>query len=76
MNDNKIMNATISMDGLWAIVDSLSLKNKKWLADRLEDSMSTAKMVKEKEILNGISKSIQEAKSGKTQSLDTLWDQL
>ena len=70
------MNATISMDGLWAIVDSLSLKNKKWLADRLEDSMSNAKTVREKEILNGISKSIQEAKSGNTQSLDTLWDQL
>ena len=70
------MNAKISMDGLWAIVDSLSLKNKKWLADRLSASMSTANMDKEQEILNGISRSIQEAKIGKTQSLDTLWDQL
>ena len=64
------------MDRLWAIVDSLSLKNKKWLADKLKVSMSTTEMVKEQEILNGISKSIKEAKSGKTQSLDTLWDQL
>ena len=76
MHNVEIMNATISLDGLWAIVDSLSLKNKKWLADRLEVSISSIKHGKEKEILDGISKSIQEAKSGKTHSLDTLWDQL
>lgn len=70
------MNATISMDGLWAIVDSLSLKNKKWLAEKLKISMSEASNVKEQEILDGISISIKEAKCGNTQSLDTLWDQL
>lgn len=70
------MNATISMDGLWAIIDSLSTKNKKWLADKLSQSLSTPKKSKEDEILEGIARSINEVKSGKTLPLDTLWEQL
>lgn len=70
------MNATISMDGLWTIVDSLSTKNKKWLVDKLLLSLSASKESKENAILAGISQSAREAKDGKTLPLDTLWDQL
>lgn len=68
------MNATISMDGLWIIIDSLSTKNKKWLIDKLQLSLSSSK--ESKEILSGIAQSAKEAKEGKTFPLDTLWDQL
>lgn len=70
------MNATISMDGLWNIIDSLSTKNKKWLADKLIESLSASKSSKEDEILVGLSRSLNEAKTGNTKPLDTLWDQL
>ncbi len=70
------MNATISMEGLWAIVDSLSLKNKKWLAEKLQTSLSAGVNSKEKEILNGIKQSLKQAKVGETRKIDTLWNQL
>ena len=77
LNDNYWnMNATISMDGLWTIVDSLSIKNKKWLVERLQMSLSASKESKEDVILAGIAQSAKEAKAGKTQPLDTLWSQL
>ena len=70
------MNATISMDGLWTIVDSLSTKNKKWLVDKLLVSLSASKESKENAILAGIARSAKEVKEGKTMPLDTLWEQL
>lgn len=70
------MNATISMDGLWAVIDSLSTKNKKWLADKLQTALSTPNTSDEEEILSGIARSVKEAKSGETYSLDALWNQL
>ena len=70
------MNATISMDGLWTIIDSLSIKNKKWLVDKLLLSLSTPKESNENTILSGIAQSAREAKEGKTLPLDTLWHQL
>ena len=70
------MNGTISMDGLWSVIDSLSLKNKKWLADKLEAALSAPTISEEEEILSGIARSAKEAKEGNTYSLDTLWEQL
>lgn len=70
------MNATISLEGLWSIIDSLSIKNKKWIADRLNKTLTSSKVSSEEEVLNGIMRSIKEAKAGKTSELDTIWDQL
>ena len=42
MDQEPISSAT-TMDGLWKIVDSLSVKNKKWLVDRLLLSLSGTK---------------------------------
>ncbi len=64
------------MEGLWAIIDSLSIKNKKWLVEKLQVALSMPQEFKEEEILSGIVKSVKEAKAGKTEPLDTLWNQL
>lgn len=64
------------MYGLWAIIDSISRKNKEWLADKLLLSLSESEKSGENEILEGIVRSVREAKSGNTLPLDTLWKQL
>ena len=64
------------MEGLWTIVDSLSIKNKKWLVDKLLLSLSSSKDPEEDTILAGIAQSAKEAKAGNTMPLDTLWNQL
>lgn len=70
------MNATISMEGLWTIVNSLSLKNKKWLSNKLLASISTNEISKENEVMNGIVRSVKEARSNNTYPLDSIWEQL
>lgn len=70
------MNAIISMDGLWVIVDSLSVKNKKWLSKRLLKSIDDYEELKEKEILESLSRSLQQAKEGNTIPLDSIWNEL
>lgn len=70
------MNAIISMDGLWSIVDSLSVKNKKWLVEKLIQSISASKSSEEDKILTGIVRSLKEAKSGQTLPMDSIWEHL
>ena len=38
-----IMKATISLDSLWLVVQSLSLANKKWLFGKLQESIRAEK---------------------------------
>lgn len=64
------------MDGLWVIVDSLSVKNKKWLSKRLLKSIDDYEELKEKEILESLSRSLQQAKEGNTIPLDSIWNEL
>lgn len=64
------------MDGLWSIINSLSIKNKKWLVDKLITSLTDSEESKDKEILKGIAVSMNEAKSGNTLPIDSLWNQL
>lgn len=70
------MNATISLEGLWSIVNSLSTKNKKWLANKLNEALAPASQSKDEVTLSAISKSINEAKNGQTMPIDSLWEQL
>lgn len=70
------MNATISMDSLWAIIDSLSVKNKKWIADKLSKTLTSVASETEDEILSGIKQSVKEAKEGDTFPLDSIWSRL
>ncbi len=70
------MNATISLEGLWSIVNSLSVKNKKWLAGKLNEALATPEVDREEAMLSAMVRSVNEAKSGKTLPIDSLWDQL
>ncbi|MBD5178218.1 MAG: hypothetical protein HDT00_00770 [Bacteroidales bacterium] len=70
------MNATISLEGLWSIVNSLSTKNKKWLANKLNEALAPASQSKDEATLSAISKSLNEAKNGQTMPIDSLWEQL
>lgn len=70
------MNATISLEGLWSIVNSLSTKNKKWLAVKLNEALAVATSDKEDAMLSAITRSVKEAKNGQIKPIDSLWDQL
>lgn len=71
------MNATISMDGLWSAIQSLSIKNKKWLADKLLCDIKAAETSKSKEeILVGIERGLKDIKEDRVYPIDQLWDQL
>lgn len=43
------MNATISMEGLWQMIQSLSFNNRKWLAVKLVESVSNSEKAREEE---------------------------
>ncbi len=57
------MKATISMESLWQTIQSLSPKNKKWLADKLiEDLQIEEESIGKEEILAGIDAGLKEVK--------------
>ncbi len=66
------MNAKISMDGLWAMIQTLSLSNQKWLADKLQENIreKEAEYISKEEILAGIKSGLEDMKAGRTQSFD------
>lgn len=71
------MTATISLDGLWIYIQSLSRTNKKWLSDKLLEDLYSDETIKTKEeILDGIVQGAREVKEGKTHPIEELWSQL
>lgn len=68
------MNAKISMDGLWAMIQTLSISNQKWLADKLQENIrekeEEAEYISKEEILAGIKSGLEDLKAGRTQSFD------
>lgn len=65
------MKATISMESLWQTIQSLSPKNKKWLADKLiEDLQTEEESIGKEEILAGIDAGLKDMKAGRTRSFD------
>lgn len=65
------MKATISMESLWQTIQSLSPKNKKWLADKLiEDLQIEEESIGKEEILAGIDAGLKDMKAGRTRSFD------
>lgn len=68
------MNAKISLDGLWAMVQTLSISNQKWLADKLQENIrekeEEAEYISKEEILAGIKSGLEDLKAGRTQSFD------
>lgn len=68
------MNAKISLDGLWAMIQTLSISNQKWLADKLQENIrekeEEAEYISKEEILAGIKSGLEDLKAGRTQSFD------
>ena len=66
------MNAKISLDGLWAMIQTLSISNQKWLADKLQENIreKEAEYISKEEILAGIKSGLEDMKAGRTQSFD------
>lgn len=50
--------------------------NKKWLSRQLQKSINASSELKEKEILEGLSRSLQQAKDGNTIPLDNIREEL
>ena len=69
------MKATISLDSLWATIQSLSINNQKWLASKLQENIrakeeAETEYISKEELLAGIRSGLEDLKAGRTQSLD------
>lgn len=58
------MRATISLDSLWATIQSLSFDNRKWLADKLQENLreEETEHISKEEILAGIDAGLKDLK--------------
>lgn len=61
------MNATIPMESIWQMVQSLSLTNQKWLSKHLIENIEAKEgeeYISKEEVLAGIDEALKEMKSG------------
>ena len=73
------MKATISLDSLWATIQSLSLNNRKWLASKLHENIreqEEEEYISKEEILAGIRSGLEDLKAGRKRSIDELIKEL
>ena len=74
------MNAKISMDGLWAMIQTLSLSNQKWLVGKLQENIrekeEETEYISKEEILAGIKSGLEDLKAGRKRPLDELIKEL
>lgn len=72
------MNGTISisMDNLWGAIQTLSPRNKRWLANKLNDELNATISKSKEDVLAGFARGVKEAKSGSTLSEEEFWAQL
>ncbi|HIZ33191.1 MAG TPA: surface protein [Candidatus Bacteroides merdigallinarum] len=68
------MRATISLDSLWAIIQSLSFNNRKWLSDKLQESLreEETEYISKEEILTGIDAGLKDLKLIREGKLDVM----
>ena len=73
-NKRKTMRATISLDSLWAIIQSLSFNNRKWLSDKLQESLreEETEYISKEEILAGIDAGLKDLKLIREGKLDVM----
>lgn len=60
------MKATISLDSLWVTIQSLSLNNRKWLANKLHENIREQEeeaYISKEEILAGIRSGLEDLKA-------------
>ena len=74
------MDAKISMDGLWAMIQTLSISNQKWLAGKLQENIrekeEETEYISKEEILAGIKSGLEDLKAGRKRPLDELIKEL
>lgn len=73
------MKATISLDSLWQIVSSLSLRNQKWLAGKLQESIrqrEETEYISKEELLAGIDAGLKDQKAGRMRPIEELFKEL
>lgn len=62
------MNATVSMESIWQMIQSLSLNNQKWISDRLIENIHAREeeqYISKEEILAGIDAGLKDMKAGR-----------
>lgn len=64
------------MDNLWGAIQTLSPRNKRWLANKLNEELNPPITKSKDEILRGLEQGVKEAKSGQTLSEEEFWAQL
>ena len=64
------MKATISLESLWQIIQSLSKSNKKWLSEKLLEDINEeeTEYISKEEILAGIDAGLKDLKAGRKTS--------
>lgn len=71
------MKATISMESLWQTISSLSLNNRKWLAQKLMEDIEDNRLTKAENI--AVEKGLKEIENGKTiriQNIHNIWESI
>lgn len=75
------MKATISLDSLWQTIQSLSLNNQKWLAQKLQENIreqeeEETEYISKEEILAGIDAGLKDLKAGRMRPAEELLEEL
>lgn len=71
------MDATVSMESLWKMIQSRSTENKQWLLDKLvEDLQEEEEYISKEEILAGIDAGLKDLKAGRTRPARDLISEL
>ena len=72
------MDATVSMESLWKMIQSRSTENKQWLLDKLvEDLQEEEEYISKEEILAGIDAGLKDMKAGRSKTFEEFmrdWD--
>lgn len=71
------MKATISMESLWQTISSLSLNNRKWLANKLMEDIGESRLTEEENI--AVKKGLKEIENGKTiriKNIHNIWESI
>jgi len=61
------MNVSVSREGLWQMLQSLSLNNQKWISDKLTENINAQEneqRISKEEILAGIDAGLKDLKAG------------
>lgn len=73
------MNATIPMESIWQMIQSLSLNNQKWISDRIIENIHAKEeeqYISKEEILAGIDAGLKDMKAGRTRPIEELFKEM